>query len=32
MICAICHGPDATVTTRALNGLPLGVVACEASA
>lgn len=27
--CVICFGPDATMTTKALNGLPVGVVACE---
>lgn len=27
--CAICGGPDASVTTKPLNGLPLQVVACE---
>lgn len=28
--CAICGGSPATVTKRALNGLPVGVVACDA--
>ena len=26
--CAVCAGPDATETKKALNGLPLGVWAC----
>lgn len=29
MICQICQSPGGRVTTRALNGLPLGVVACD---
>lgn len=29
LVCAVCGWPDATVTKRALNGLPIGVVACD---
>ena len=29
MTCAICHSEGAAVTTKALNGLPKGVVACD---
>lgn len=29
MNCAICFSPCASVTVKALNGLPLGVVACD---
>jgi len=29
MTCVICHGYGATETVRALNGLPLGVIACD---
>lgn len=30
MICALCGGPDATITTKRLNGLPVGMIACQA--
>ena len=30
MICALCAAPEASVTVKPLNGLPVGVICCEA--
>lgn len=27
--CAICGDPSGSITTKALNGLPVGVIACD---